>query len=211
MTLAAWWIFACATALIAATPGPNMLHVMAQSVRLGFARTTVTMAGCLSAVVICVTASSLGLGALLTASRPLFEACRWAGIAYLLWLGWRSWRAPAGPPLDPRGAAAPAGAGIGVGEQYRAALLTGLSNPKLIIFSAAFFPQFICAGHPWAPQFAILVGTFAVIEVSCYCLYAAGGRRIARALSNARRQRLFNRATGALFVLFGAGLFAYRA
>jgi len=87
MTLAAWWIFVGATALIAATPGPNMLHVMGMSVRLGFARATVTMAGCLSAVLLCVTASSMGLGALLTASRPLFEAVRWAGVAYLFWLG----------------------------------------------------------------------------------------------------------------------------
>jgi len=122
----------------------------------------------------------------------------------------RSWRAPASSSLNAKGAAA-VDAGLSVARQYRTALFTGLSNPKLIVFSAAFFPQFIGAGHPWAPQFAILVATFAAIECSCYGLYAAGGRSLARWLSSARRRRWFDRATGSLFFLFGAGLVAYRA
>ena len=208
MTLTTWWLFVCGTALIAGTPGPNMLHIMAQSVRHGFARSTIAMAGCLTAVMLCVTASSLGLGALITASRPLFEVLRYLGVAYLLWLGWKSWRAPDATQEE----AAEAVAGGAPGAMlYRTALFTGLSNPKLIVFAAAFFPQFIHADLPWLPQFAILLGSFAVIEVSCYVAYAAGGRRLARWLSSVGRRRAFNRATGALFVAFGAGLFAYRA
>lgn len=207
MNLATWWIFACATALIAASPGPNMLHIMTVSVRHGFARSVIAMAGCLTAVVLAVTVSSLGLGALLTASRPLFETLRWIGIAYLLWLGWKAWSAPVGGPAEIARAAAP----VPAAHLYRTALFTGLSNPKLIVFAAAFFPQFIHADRPWGPQFAILVGTFAVIEVGCYVAYATGGRQLAQWLSSARRQRLFNRGTGGLFFAFGAGLFAYRA
>jgi threonine/homoserine/homoserine lactone efflux protein len=204
-----WWLFACATAVIAATPGPNMLHIMARSVQFGFRRSVVAMAGCLSAVVICVTLSSLGLGALLTASRGLFEVLRYVGVAYLLWLAWKSWTAPVGDmagmqPDVP--AEAPGRTAL-----YRTALFTGLSNPKLIVFSAAFFPQFIHADRAWGPQFAILVLTFAVIEVACYCAYALGGRQLAGFLSSARRRRAFNRATGGLFAAFGVGLLAYRA
>ncbi len=209
MSWTTWWLFACATALIAATPGPNMLHIMAQSVAHGFRRSTISMAGCLSAVVICVTASSLGLGALLTASRGLFEALRWIGVAYLLWLGWKSWtaEAEAATGVHPD---APDSPGASAVRLYRTALFTGLSNPKLIVFAAAFFPQFIHAVRPWAPQFAILVGTFAAIEVSCYLGYASGGRQLARWLSSPRRRRGFNRATGVLFACFGIGLAAYR-
>jgi homoserine/homoserine lactone efflux protein len=209
MSWATWWLFACATAVIAATPGPNMLHIMARSVQFGFRRSIVAMAGCLSAVLICVTLSSLGLGALLTASRGLFEVLRYIGVAYLLWLAWKSWSAPiddlAGlhPDYIP---AVPS-----TGSLYRTALFTGLSNPKLIVFSAAFFPQFIRADSPWAPQFAILVGTFAVIEVACYIAYATGGRQLAGFLSSAARRKAFNRATGGLFAVFGIGLLAYRA
>jgi threonine/homoserine/homoserine lactone efflux protein len=90
-------------------------------------------------------------------------------------------------------------------------LFTGLSNPKLILFSAALFPQFISRTAGWAPQFAILTGTFVVIETGWYVAYAAGGRRLAAWLAPARRQRLFDRATGSLFFLFGAGLIAARA
>lgn len=209
MDISTWWIFACATALIAATPGPNMLHVMTRSVRFGFGASIVAMAGCLSAVLICVTASSLGLGALLMASPKLFEVLRYIGVAYLLWLGWKSWTTP-----DTAVDGAPsvlAARPIPPFTMYRTALFTGLSNPKLIVFAAAFFPQFIHADRAWAPQFAILVATFAVIEVSCYVAYAAGGRRLAVYLSSGARRRLFNRASGGMFGLFGLGLFAYRA
>ncbi len=209
MDMATWWIFACATALIAATPGPNMLHIMTRSVRFGFRASIVAMAGCLSAVILCVTASSLGLGALLMASRPLFEVLRYIGVAYLLWLGWKSWTAQ-DEPFD----GAPtimAAQPIPRLAMYRTALFTGLSNPKLIVFAAAFFPQFIHADRPWGPQFAILVGTFAAIETSCYMAYALGGRRLSLYLSSVSRRRLFNRLTGGLFGLFGIGLFAYRA
>lgn len=209
MSWTTWWLFACATALIAATPGPNMLHIMARSVQLGVRRSTVAMAGCLSAVIICVTLSSLGLGALLTASRPLFELIRYIGAAYLLWLAWKSWSAPVAADaagLDPDVPIT----GPTSAEIFRTALFTGLSNPKLIVFSAAFFPQFIRADRPWDLQFAILVGTFAIIEVSCYCAYALGGRSLSAFLSSPKRRRAFNRATGGLFALFGFGLLAYR-
>jgi homoserine/homoserine lactone efflux protein len=209
MDMATWWLFACATALISITPGPNMLHVMTRSVRFGFAASIVAMAGCLSAVLICVTASSLGLGGLLTASPRLFEALRYVGAAYLLWLGWKSWTAAEGKADGAATVAAPRS--IAPQAMYRTALFTGMSNPKLIVFAAAFFPQFIHADRAWAPQFAILVATFAVIEVSCYVAYAAGGRRLAAYLSSGGRRRLFNRASGGLFGLFGAGLLAYRA
>ena len=209
MSWATWWLFVCTTAIIAGTPGPNMLHIMARSVQVGFRRSAFAMAGCLTAVGICVTLSSLGLGALLTASRWLFEVLRYLGVGYLFYLAWKSWSAPVEEttgihPEMPD-------AGLSARSLYRTALFTGLSNPKLIIFAAAFFPQFIHADTAWAPQFGILVGTFAVIEVACYCAYALGGRSLAAYLSSASRRRAFNRGTGGLFALFGVGLLAYRA
>ena len=207
MSIETWWLFVCVTTLVAASPGPNMLHIMTQSVRFGFRRSLFAMAGCLSAIIICVTASGFGLGALLLASPKLFEVLRYLGAAYLLWLGWKSWTS-----RGERSLVAPAATArtVTAGALYRTALFTGLSNPKLIIFAAAFFPQFIHADRPWVPQFAILVASFAVIEVSCYFAYAAGGRRLAAYLSNDARQRVFNRVSGGLFAAFGAALLAYR-
>jgi homoserine/homoserine lactone efflux protein len=208
MTLATWWLFAGVVFLISATPGPNMLHIMQRSVQFGVARATAAMAGCMTAVLIALFASAAGLGAVLTASPRLFAAVRYAGVAYLIWLGIAAWHA-AGAHVD--AAAPPEPADVPTRRLYRDALLTGLSNPKLIVFAAALFPQFIDAHRPWAPQFAILVGTFAVIETGWYFTYALGGRRLARWLTTAGRRRLFDRATGAIFVGFALALLGARA
>lgn len=210
MTLDRWWLFVATVFLISGTPGPNMLHVMARSVRVGFRRSAFAMAGCLTAVLLALTASGLGLGAVLVAMPRLFDAIRYAGAAYLVWLGVKAWRGAgkgeAG--LDP--AVPLAGAPIPAARLYRDGLFTGLSNPKLILFAAALFPQFVSRTAAWAPQFAMLVATFVAIETGWYCVYAAGGHRLARWLGSGARQRLFDRATGALFVAFGAGLVAAR-
>lgn len=207
MSLATWWLYATAVFLISSTPGPNMLHVMTRSVQYGIRRTPFAMAGLLSAVILCLMASAAGLGAVLRAMPELFSVLRIAGAAYLVYLGWKAWRSPVKPasaqPDDlPR---VPTDA-----QLYRAGLLTGLSNPKLIIFAAALFPQFIDAHRPYGPQLAILVGTFAAIDTLWYVIYALGGARLAVWLRPERRQRLFNRATGVMFFGFG-GLLASRS
>lgn len=204
-----WWLFVVTVFLISGTPGPNMLHVMTRSVRYGFGRSVWAMAGCMTAVLLALAASAAGVGALLIASPHLFDALRYAGAAYLAWLGIKAWRGAGkgAAGMDPDVPVAP---GVSTFALYRDALFTGLSNPKLILFAAALFPQFISRASGWAPQFAILVATFAAIETGWYITYAAGGRRLAGWLSDGRRQRAFDRGTGALFFLFGVGLVAAR-
>ena len=205
-----WWLFAVTVFLISGTPGPNMLHVMARSVRHGFARSIWAMAGCMSAVLLALVASAAGVGALLLASPHWFDALRYAGAAYLAWLGIKAWRGAgkSAAGMDPD---VPVAAGASAFALFRDALFTGLSNPKLILFAAALFPQFISQTSGWAPQFAILTATFVVIDGAWYVAYAAGGRRLASWLASPARQRVFDRATGSLFFLFGAGLIAARA
>lgn len=204
MSLHLWWIYVTAVFLISATPGPNMLHVMAQSIAHGPRKALATMAGLMSAVLLCLVASALGLGALLKASPRLFDVLRYAGVAYLLYLGIKAWRAPVGGPDDARPVRSDR-------ALYATGLLTGLSNPKLIIFAAALFPQFITLDRPFWSQLAILIVTFVVIESFWYGVYATGGLRLARWLAPANRQRLFNRGTGLLFIGFGGALLGARA
>lgn len=204
-----WWLFVVTVFLISGTPGPNMLHVMTRSVRYGLARSVWAMAGCMTAVLIALAASAAGVGALLLASPRLFDVLRYAGAAYLAWLGIKAWRGAGkgAAGMDPDVPVAP---GVSALALYRDALFTGLSNPKLILFAAALFPQFISQKTGWAPQFAILVATFVAIETSWYAVYAAGGQRVSGWLAAGRRQRAFDRGTGALFFMFGAGLIAAR-
>ncbi len=193
-----WKLFVAATAVIAATPGPNMLLVMTSSVRSGFRRATATMAGCLTGVVAMIAVSVLGVGAFLQAAPAAFRALRLGGAAYLAYLGLKPWLK--------REAALDLAAAEPKHGLYREGLFVALSNPKAILFAAAFLPQFLDPKRPRVPQFAALVALFALIEVTCYCLYAAGGRQASAWLRSPRVRLAFDRGAGLLFVGFAAAL-----
>ena len=78
------------------------------------------------------------------------------------------------------------------------------SNPKVTLFATAFFPQFIHPVLSKMPQFAIFLGTFAVIEISWYLVYAITGKRLSVYLQRASVLRAFNRLTGGVFIGFAA-------
>ncbi len=205
MAMKTWWLYVTAVFFVSMTPGPNMLHVMVQSIREGAGRVLPTTAGLMSANLFCLVASAAGLGALLKASPGLYDILRYVGVAYLVWLGIKAWRAPVEAAES-----ATARVRQSVRARYLTGLGTGLSNPKLIIFAAALFPQFLDVARPFAPQVGILIVTFAAIEAFWFSVYALGGRSLARFLAPASRQRLFNRITGGVFVAFGAALLSSR-
>lgn len=206
MTLQTWWLFVVMTFFVSATPGPNMLLVMTCSARSGLRHAVGAMAGCMTALLAMMGLSAAGLGALLQAFPAVFDTLRWIGAAYLAYLGVKCWRAPVSDaPAD-----APQVVSGSVAAMYRQGLLVAASNPKAILFAAAFLPQFIQPHEPKLPQFAILLATFAVIEVSWYLVYALSGRRLSVYLRQAKVLRVFNRLTGGVFVGFGALMAAVR-
>jgi threonine/homoserine/homoserine lactone efflux protein len=206
MTLHIWWLFVMMSFVVSGTPGPNMLLVMSSSARHGMRQALATMAGCMTALIAMMCISAAGLGALLQAFPAVFDALRWTGAAYLIYLGIKSWRAPVAANLE----ALPPMASVSGGALFRRGFLVAASNPKAILFAAAFLPQFITTSAARLPQFAILVLSFAVIEGGWYLTYAAGGKRIALYLRQASMLRLFNRVTGGAFVGFGALMAALR-
>ena len=208
MTLHLWWLFVVAVFLLCGTPGPNMLHVMTRSVAFGARRSIAAMAGCLCALVLVLAASAAGVSALLAAWPRVFDALRYAGVAYLVFLGIKAWRG-AGAPVDVGSDALPVAASAG--RLFRGGFVIGISNPRLLLFAAAFLPQFVDRGSPQAPQFAILVVTFAVVESFWYGVYAMCGRTLARHLRRPALRRGFDRATGGIFIGFGAALLGTHA
>ncbi|NEU13196.1 LysE family translocator [Methylobacterium sp. BTF04] len=208
MTLQTWWLFFTAVFLLSATPGPNMLHVLGRSVRFGLRHSFATMAGCLTAVILVLIASAAGLSAALLASPMLFDGLRYAGVAYLVCLGIGAWRGD-DEPIRVAGGPAPARPPSPV-RLFRDGFLIGASNPKLLLFAAAFFPHFIDQAAPQAQQLAILVVTFAAAELFWYAVYALSGARLAASLTRPGLKRLFDRATGAIFIGFGAVLLGTR-
>jgi threonine/homoserine/homoserine lactone efflux protein len=202
MTLSTWWLFILMTFVVSATPGPNMLLVMSTSARLGLRAAVVTMAGCMTALLAMMSISAAGLGALLQTFPAVFDALRLAGAAYLAYLGYKTWRAPVADEV------AQITAGNGSpgqsAAQFRQGFLVAASNPKAILFAAAFFPQFINPQLAKLPQFGILLITFAVIEISWYFVYAVSGKRLSAYLQRATVMKTFNRVTGGVFIGFAA-------
>ncbi|GAN60599.1 LysE family translocator [Acetobacter cibinongensis] len=207
MTLHTWWLFIAAVFLLSGTPGPNMLHILSRSVDFGMKRSIAAMAGCLTALVTVLAASALGLTTLLMTLPGVFEILRYVGVAYLLYLGIKAWRSDV--------------AALDVGEDklstslpattlFRGGFIIGISNPKLILFATAFLPQFVSPSAAQAPQFAILVASFAAVECFWYVIYAAGGRSLSHYLIRPSIKRVFNRITGAIFVGFAALLLRSR-
>jgi threonine/homoserine/homoserine lactone efflux protein len=205
MTLETWWLFLGAIILIASTPGPNVLYVTTRSIRFGMRASVVAMMGCLLALVLMLVGSVAGLSALLITLPAAFDALRYLGAAYLIWLGVQTWRAPDEP--EDQAVAAPEASLVAT---FRGGFLVGISNPKLLIFAAAFFPQFITPGAPALPQFALLVATFVAVELTFYLVYALSGRRLAAHLVRGVWRRRLNRASGVIFAGFGVALLRYR-
>lgn len=206
MSLETWCLYFAAVFLLSGTPGPNMLHVLSRSVRFGFRRSTAAMLGCGLAVIVALTASAAGLAAVLKASPILFDIIRYAGVAYLVWLGIKAWM-DKGEDAGVR----PDGTAVTLSNAalFRGGFLVSITNPKLLLFAAAFLPQFINLSAPQFPQFVILIVTFGLIELFWYAMYGLGGQKLAVYLKRPALNKLFNRLTGTLF--FGFGFMLLRA
>ena len=199
MSISVWLAYVAAVFVISGTPGPNMLLSMTHGIHYGLARTSITMLGLLSGLAVVLSISLGGLGAVLVASVYAFEIIKYAGAAYLIYLGIKTWRAAdAEMPTNGRQDAADAW------RRFRMGILVSLSNPKAILFGVAFFPQFLDRNDPIAPQALLLLTTFVVIETSWMLVYAGGGAKLATWLRNGQRMRWFNRTAGGAFV--GAGV-----
>lgn len=199
-------LFVATTFFVSAAPGPNMLMSLSMGLRFGARRAAWCGAGMVAALAGMAAVSALGLGALLTASETGFEIARWAGVAYLVWLGVAAWRAPVSDEGGGRTQAAIDGEGAR-GRLFVRGVLVALSNPKALAFMAALFPQFIDPAAPLAPQLAILVAAMTVIEFGWLTAYAMGGDRLAARLSSVAAARTLNRLTGGLMIAAG-GLLA---
>jgi threonine/homoserine/homoserine lactone efflux protein len=135
-------LFSVASVLLVLTPGPNLLYLMSRTLAQGRGAGLVSMAGTSTGFVVHIVAASLGLSAVFVAVPIAYDALRWAGACYLLWLAWDSIRSGAsggaGGIFAPRALppAAPA-------KLFRMGLLTSILNPKVALFYLALFPQFV--------------------------------------------------------------------
>jgi len=145
-------------AFFATPPDTSQLLVMSNSLRHGVRRTCWTVAGDLSANVLQMTAAGLGLAAIVATSAAVLAWVKWAGVAYLCWLGLRLILAT-GDSRRPGGAALPRRRAL-----FRQGFLTSSANPYAVVFFGALFPQFIDPAAALAPQLAVLGGTYLLVD-----------------------------------------------
>jgi len=180
MSLDLWLTFVAASTALLIIPGPTVLLVLSYALSQGRKVAVASATGVAIGDFIAMTASLLGLGALVLASAMLFTVLKWVGAAYLIWLGIKLIRSAGGATLTE------------LPETHRItparvlshnAAVTAL-NPKSIAFFIAFVPQFLRPEQPLLPQFAILIATFvtlAALNALAYALLADQLRaRIAR-------------------------------
>jgi threonine/homoserine/homoserine lactone efflux protein len=194
VSLQLYLAFLVAASVLVVIPGPTVLLVVSHALSGGRRSLAWTVPGVGLGDATALTLSVLGLGAVLAASATLFAVVKFAGAGYLLYLGIKLWRKPAaGLPSEARG-----GETAGPAMLRQAFTVTAL-NPKSIVFFVAFLPQFVTAGQPLVPQFAILGITFvvlAVVNATVYGLLASGLHGGFRASSG----RVVNQVGGAALV-----------
>ncbi len=201
MTLDTWLIYLVAAIGLSLSPGPNGLLALTHGALHGARMTLWTVAGGTLGFVALIGLSMFGIGALLASSAGWLTLLKWLGGAYLVWLGVQVWRSPP-IELDPA-ALRDVGAVRGI-ALFRQGLLSALTNPKALLFFAAFLPQFVDPRRDLVLQFAVMAGTFAAIEIATEVFIAAGAQRLRPWLERVGRR--FNQACGGLFVLIGAAL-----
>lgn len=204
------WLLTFATAIgLSLTPGPNGLLALTHGARFGLRPTIATILGGALGFLILIAASLAGMGALLAASEEVFTAAKWVGAAYLAWLGIGLWRAPATALQGPLPLAQGADPAAHPARLFADGLFVALSNPKALLFYAAFLPQFMRPEATYATQLVLLGGTFLAVEIAYELLLAGLAVRAAPWLH--RHGRAFNRATGATFVAVGAVIASARS
>jgi len=182
MTIEVWLLYLGTVLVLMSTPGPSHLLMLSVSFSSGFGRSLATAIGDLCANAIQILLAGFGLAAVITASRYGLALIKWAGAAYLVWIGVRqiaaSFRSPDDAPPEPPASRR---------SLWMRGFVTSASNPKAVVFFAALFPQFLSTKHALAPQIAILGTTYLLID-GCFLLaYGRGAHWLKRRLRDRHR------------------------
>jgi homoserine/homoserine lactone efflux protein len=204
MSWSVWFTLVFAAVLISLTPGAGAINTMANSIGAGWARSIWGILGQQLALLVHVAVVAAGVGVLVAESPLLFNIIRFAGAAYLVFLGVRQLRAR--PKVVDDDASADLARPWAM---FRQGVLVNLTNPKAVVFFLAFTPQFIRPYRPLVTQYVVLAATVVVVDILVmWFVFAVAARGLRRLTASASGQRRLNRIFGGLFVGVGALLAA---
>lgn len=200
-------LFVVAVLVLVVTPGPDLAYVIGQSLANGRRSGVISAAGVALGSCAHTLASAVGLTAIIAASPTLFLMVKYAGALYLIWLGsrmiWSTFIRET--PAAEKANAVPA---VSTGSLLSRGFITTITNPKVLLFFIAFFPQFVTVGgEHQALSFVVLGITYAVAGFITDTTFAVIAGSAASAVSkNHQLQRWLDRVVGATFITLGLRL-----
>jgi len=229
-----WLTFFAAAWAISLSIGPGAVAAMGAGLSHGFRRGYFMTFGLVLGFLTQLLVVSLGLGALIVTSSLAFGIVKWAGVAYLLWLGVAQWRAPALPLAEdvgtrhrntgatrragaqpPWGGPAPAEPKQAVAAVSRRQLMLrgwaiNAVNPKGTVFMLAVVPQFLDLARPLLPQYAVIAATLVFTDLVVMAVYTLMAARVLRALRSSDQVRWMNRVFGGMLMGMAALLATFK-
>jgi len=177
--------FLLASLVLAVTPGPGVAYIVARTLAQGRSAGLASVAGVALGNLGNALGASLGLAALFALSSVAFTLVKWAGAAYLLWLGVQAFRRPPAADALQGTFGAPR-----LGRIFRDGFVVALLNPKTALFFAAFLPQFMDAATSPAQQAALLGSVFVLLAAATDSGYVLLAGAVGRALAGRGAQRI---------------------
>lgn len=206
MELSTWLTFFAASWAISLSPGAGAVAAMSAGLNHGFRRGYFTTFGLVLGIWTQVIVVGVGLGALVAASSTAFLVVKWAGVAYLVWLGISQWRAPATPMV----AQSDEGPTVTRRSMILRAWMINSVNPKGTVFLLAVVPQFMVLSQPLLPQYLIIAATLGFTDLVVMAGYTVLAARVLGALKSPYHIRAMNRVFGGLFVVAGSLLALFK-
>ena len=196
--------FVLATALMIALPGPSVLLTIAHSLSFGWRRALITVTGATLGIGVQLLVAVIGIGGLIRFVAATFDLLRWAGAAYLVYIGVKVWMgAKELAALGNAGDAKPDGL-------LMQGLVITIFNPKSLLFIAAFLPQFIDGQRQVATQFLIIVPVFLLITFVVTSSWAIVAGLINKLVRRSGTLAILFRLAAVMIALSGAGMVAIR-
>lgn len=197
-------IFAATVFIASIIPGPSMLLALTHGMQHGAKKSMASAMGNVSVTLVQALVSIAGLGTVLMASETVFLVIKYAGAAYLIYMGITLLRAPY--MVDPSNRERSYTTTGLTKKMYLQAAFVTAGNPKAIVFFTAVFPQFIHPGAGFAFQSFVLLSITSFIAFVCFMLYAISGQKILSLFSKTGIARMVKNLIGTGFIVAGIGL-----
>ena len=206
-----WVSFTIAAAVLAVAPGPDNLFVLLQSAMYGARAGIFVTLGLCVGVFIQTLLAAFGVAAVVAASPTLLRIIQFAGAAYLLYLAWGAWNAPVGGESGESSKKYPRLTNF---QLWRRGILMNITNPKVLIFFLAFFPQFIIKGSTESQvmvQMLIMGMTFLVCTLVVFSAIAWCAGTLADRLRSPKVQTILNKVSAVIFTVLAISTLLWKA